>query len=208
MIPNYSILKNGSIKQDVITSIQKYDGKYIQDRYNSYGELGMQMAFLRLGYLFGSIGKINSLLDVGYGNGDFLKAARQIIPQVYGSDISGYPIPEGCDFVQDFVNKEVDVLTFFDSLEHFEDLNWLKNVKAKYILVSLPNCHYFSDEWFENWKHRRPDEHIWHFNRDSLANLMAENKYLEICSSNIEDSIRKPEFDYSNILTSIFKREK
>ena len=45
-----------------------------------------------------------------------------------------------------------------------EGLEFVKKLKCKYILISVPCCHYYSDDWFKNWKHRRPDEHIFHFN--------------------------------------------
>jgi hypothetical protein len=73
--------------------------------------------------------------------------------------------------------------------------------------VSLPNCHYFSDEWFETWKHRRPNEHLWHFNETSLINFMNEIGYSKVNICNIEDTIRKHSHDYSNILTGIFKKD-
>ena len=48
-----------------------------------------------------------------------------------------------------------------------------------------------NDEWFESWKHRKPDEHLWHFNRDSLNKFMERMGYVMISSTNIEDTIRK-----------------
>ena len=207
MIDNYEILPNGVIHQKTVNKLKEYDVDYVDERYNSYGEKGMQMAYLRLGYVVGAIcDTIHSILDVGYGNGDFLRACNGV-ENVYGNDISEYPLPDGVTFVEDILKDEYDVITFFDSLEHFEDISFVKDLKAKYIVVSLPMCHNTSDEWFENWKHRRPDEHLWHFNDQSLWNFMVECGYEYVNMFNVEDTIRKPSDNEINILTGVFKKK-
>jgi hypothetical protein len=208
MIENYKILKNGVIKQiNFVNKIQEYNSNYINDRYNQYGEKGPQMAGLRLGYLIGILGKLpKSLLDVGYGNGDFLKVCQQGIEKCYGNDVSGYPIPEGVTFVENIFDKHYDVITMFDVLEHFENINFIKDLSCNYFYVSLPWCHNFSDEWFFNWKHRRPDEHLWHFSLPSITKFFNEMGYELLTHSNIEDVIRKPIDENENILTCIFKK--
>jgi 2-polyprenyl-3-methyl-5-hydroxy-6-metoxy-1,4-benzoquinol methylase len=206
MLENYKKHNNGVIEQ--ITKIKfNYNKDYINNSYNTYGELGMRMAHQRLGYLIGSLGFIpESLLDIGYGNGDFLRVASSIIPLTYGNDISTYPIPENSIFINDPYNISVDVVTFFDVLEHFHDIYDIKLLNTKYILISVPNCHYFSDNWFEDWKHRRPEQHFWHFNKESLINFMDEIGYDVINTTNIEDTIRDNKMDYDNILTGVFKK--
>ena len=206
MLENYKKHNNGVIEQ--ITKIKfNYNKDYINNSYNTYGELGMRMAHQRLGYLIGSLGFIpESLLDIGYGNGDFLRVASSIIPLTYGNDISTYPIPENSIFIDDPYNISIDVVTFFDVLEHFHNIYDIKLLNAKYILISVPNCHYFSDNWFEDWKHRRPEQHFWHFNKESLINFMDEIGYDVINTTNIEDTIRDNKMDYDNILTGVFKK--
>lgn len=206
MLENYTKLPNGVIKQIQIKKKKQYDQDYIKTRYNTYKEKGMQMAFLRLGYLISSINKIpESVLDVGYGNGDFLKACSTIIKNCYGNDISGYQIPDGCTFVEDIFSKKYEVITFYDVLEHFEDINFVKDLKTDYIVISVPWCHYISDNWFKNWKHRREDEHLYHFDHKSIVNFFKENNFELINLTNVEDSIRKNESEESNILTCVFK---
>ncbi len=206
MIEGYIELPNGIIKQENPTPID-YNVSYVEQRYNTYGALGMQMAFLRLGYLFGVIDETpKSILDVGYGNGDFLKACSRIIPNCYGNDISGYPIPEKCEFIDDITENEYDVISLFDVLEHFTDISFVKELKCKFIIISVPNCHNDNDTWFYEWKHRRPHEHIFHFNPKSLCNFMEECGFEVIEGSNVEDAIRTPVCSKSNILTMIFKK--
>ena len=209
MLKNYEQLPNGVIHQKkIIKKLPDYNKKYVDERYNSYGEKGMQMAYLRLGYMLGVLGKygIHSVLDVGYGNGDFLKACLDYNLECYGNDISEYPLPDGVKFVKDIMKKEYDVVCFFDSLEHFENIDFVKNLKAEFVFISLPYCHYQSDEWFKNWKHRRPDEHLWHFNFHSLKEYMQEQGYELERISNFEDTIRKPTNSDINILSGIFKK--
>lgn len=207
MLENYSKNEDGVVYQIDKTHIE-YDKTYISDRYRKYGELPTYMGYLRLGYIVGSINKIpNSILDVGYGDGSFLKVCSSIVNNCYGYDISTFPIPTGCIHVDSIMNDYYDVITFFDSLEHFENIEFVKDLKCKYTCISVPYCSYPNDEWFRNWKHRRPNEHLWHFDEKSLPSFMNRMGYKLISSSNIEDSIRKNEGEKVNILTCIFEKK-
>ena len=207
MLENYEKLSNGVIKQ-ICYSPFSYNESYVKTRYDSYNELTNYMSYLRYGFIVGSINRDpKSILDVGYGNGSFLKVCSKTVPKCYGYDVSDYPIPESC-FKIDTLTLPVDVITFFDSLEHFDDISIVNSLKCNYICISVPECHYISDEWFMNWKHRRPDEHLWHFNLESLNNFMNECGFSLVTYSNIEDIIRTPSSEYSNILTAIFKNKK
>lgn len=208
MLDNYEILPNGVIHQKkIVNKLPDYDKKYVDDRYNSYGEKGMQMAYLRLGYLMGGINSsISSILDVGYGNGDFMKAAKSLISEVHGFDVSNYPVPDNCTKVDNMFTNEYDVVCFFDSLEHFEKIDFVKDLKTEFIYISLPFCHNISDKWFKDWKHRREDEHLWHFNDKSLVTFMKEQGYECLILSNVEDNIRGLLNGKANILTGIFQK--
>lgn len=205
MLEGYSKTPEGVVYQVDPKPID-YNLEYIEyyeqlDR--AYGE----MSYLRLGNLIGSIGKIpHSVLDVGYGDGSFLRACKKIVPECYGYDISTYPVPEGCVEVDGLTTRHYDAITFFDSLEHFRDISFVKELNCNYVCVSVPFCHYKSDEWFENWKHRKPDEHLWHFNKESLTSFMSIMGFKLMTSSNIEDTIRKNKPSEENILTCIFEK--
>ena len=59
-----------------------------------------------------------------------------------------------------------------------------------------------------NWKHRKPNEHLFHFDENSLKNFMNSCGYKLIEISNIEDEVRtRYDKDLPNILTGIFKNE-
>lgn len=217
MLGNYKIINTGAIKQIKVTPIV-YDKKYIQDRYDSYGVKCDFMSYLRYGFIIGKIGrKPDNVLDVGYGNGSFLKICQEGGIQTFGTDISNYELKYGkfLDF-DDCLKMRWDLVTFFDSLEHFEDISFLNKLNTNYICISVPNCYYnvikkmkgekCADEYFKNWKHRRENEHIWHFDIKSLDKTMELYDYELVDFNHIEDIIRKPTTNYPNILTAIFKK--
>lgn len=204
MLENYAKDRNGIVYQ-IERQPFRYDESYIN---RAYGRAPVvEMSHLRLGYVLGAIGAIpDSVLDVGYGRGDFLLACKKIIPNIYGFDVPpAYPV-EGVTLVESMYERDFDLVTFFDALEHFQDVYEIAKLRAKHVCISLPWCHYFSDEWFAGWKHRKPDEHLWHFNEESLPRFMEELGYdcLNLC--NVEDTIRKPDGSWKNILSGVFRR--
>ena len=207
MLENYSKDELGVIHQ-----INKkpfiYDTEYVEVRYKTIPAIVSYMSYLRLGYIYNSIPRFTSLLDVGFGSGDFLKAVQNYTLNVSGYDVFyNENLPEGASRIASLVDNYYDIITFFDSLEHFDSLDFVKQLQCNYIVVSVPWCHYLNDDWFENWKHRRPDEHLHHFNHDSLINFMKFSGYKIITYSDVEDIIRKPTDNLPNILTAIFKKE-
>jgi len=165
------------------------------------------MSHLRLGYIIGALGRRpTSICDVGYGNGAFLKACHTAIPERYGFDVTDYPIPSGVQFASNWLDLEVDVLTFFDVLEHFKDPYVLRHCRAKSVVISLPWCHYESDAWFDQWKHRRPNEHLWHFDVAGMTNFAHACGFVVTQVSDMEDIIRRPEGANPNILTVLLTR--
>jgi hypothetical protein len=206
MIKNYYRDEYGVIHQSNITEKVTYDNNYIETRYLTYKEKCVNMSYLRLGYIVGTLGYIpQSILDVGYGSGDFLNVCKNIIPSCYGNDVTNILLPENVTFVDDVFNSYYEVITFFDVLEHFKDISIIKNLQCRYIVISVPWCHYFSDEWFETWKHRRPNEHLHHFDKKSLIDFFTSCGYSCINSSCVEDTIRKDGIE--NILTCTFKNK-
>lgn len=203
---NYEILPNGVIRQKTVHKIA-YDHKY-SSQYDQYGEKGKHLSFLRLGVLIGALGHVpQSLVDVGYGNGEFLRACKTIIPKLYGCDISPYPVPEGCEKIE-FHDISANVACFFDSLEHFDDIYAIKSIRTDYIFISVPWCHFCSEEWFLNWYHRKENEHLFHFNDKALVAFFKECEYECVYLGCYEDAIRKnPALQgKSNILSGLFKR--
>ena len=75
----------------------------------------------------------------------------------------------------------------------------LKDLNCNYICISLPWCHYFDDDWFDNWKHRKPDEHLWHFDEKSLQKFMTRMGYETINICNLEDVTRQNNQSYQKL---------
>jgi hypothetical protein len=187
-----------------------YDKNYVQT-YDTpdYVMKNEILQALRWGFVVGSFGGTpTTVLDFGYGNGAFLKSLpSQVLAMGY--DISGVDIP-GIRIVDELVSA--DVYTFWDALEHVPDLNFVSNLKCKIICISLPWCHFTIGgmQWFSKWKHRKPNEHLHHFDRFSLSNFMSSCGWEEIAYCNIEDRVRvnshAPHWA-SNILTMSFRRK-
>lgn len=209
----YRVDERGAIHQEGAFKSQHYSPEYVVKRYDAIPETVRQMSFLRAGYIIGNLGFPKSLLDVGYGNGDFLAVWRLWRPQavdLWGMDVSGYPLPEGCRKInmgELRPDRSWDVVTFFDSLEHIPGLDFLGRLNARHIVVTVPWCHgELGLEWFQGWKHRRPGEHLHHFSPLTLMRTMQAYGFGSMVYSSIEDAIRVPVDDRPNTFTAIFKK--
>lgn len=224
MLPGYhKDPETGVICQSLLfPEIKKpaYSKQYIENSYEKYGAKVDELSYMRLGFLLSQIPKPHecNLLDFGYGNGGFLKAAARIFKQTYGYDINGYDIPDKIERnIQIVLNESTifenkfDVITFFDSLEHIPDaLTLIDHLKTTFIMISVPSCNFGdNDEWFASWKHRRPNEHLYHFDMCSLIMFMQEKGYVCVSGiSNFEDTIRVSPDNKPNIITGIFRKLK
>jgi len=207
MLDNYTKTVDGVIKQISFTPYV-YDEAYTEDRYINQPTSDI-MSYLRLGFIVGSIGHVpKSLMDVGYGSGNFLQTCKGFINELYGNDVPpAYKLPEDIQFVNNITQQHVEVVTFFDSLEHFPDIEFVKDLNCRFVVISLPWCYNGNDdEWFKSWKHRREDEHLYHFDKDSLTTFMDRQGYTLLNYSNIEDKIRVDKNLTPNILTACFEK--
>jgi hypothetical protein len=187
----------------------KYDNDYaaIYDRpeYTQQSEL---LQAMRLGFACAAHGREPvSLTDCGYGNGAFMKFAKQYVPYVYGVDVTGVHV-DGCYILPELVKS--DILCFWDCLEHIADLSFLSDLPHETIVISLPYCHFHTEglKWFETeYKHLKCDEHIHHFTPWSLKNLMDKHGWREVARSGHEDIVRKSAHGLQNIISMAFKRK-
>lgn len=203
MLDGYRKHSNG-----VIEKIDKTHIEYTEDYTSNYDVYPSTLSFSRLGYLISKLGQIpSSLLDVGYGNGDFLNQAKKVIAKCFGYDVANTNTPLGCEKVFD-LKDYYEIICFFDSLEHFEDIDFVSDLNCKYIYISVPSCNFGEDdEWFEKWKHRKPSEHIWHFDETSLITFMKSKGFTLVDElSNFEDVIRVDKRYSPNIITGLFKK--
>ena len=193
----------GALKSVSRKITARYDHAYVA-RYENYPQA--ELSAIRAKLVMKYAGDFATICDVGFGTGAFLAEIRRAKPTatLHGFDVSPYPAPDFVTVDPDWQKKAWDVVTFFDSLEHFAKL---PKVNAKCVVVSVPWYHYIlGNKWFDSWKHRRPGEHLWHFNSDSLARVFERQGMRKIYCGNPEDKIRKSESKMQNILTMIFSR--
>lgn len=190
-----------------------YDKDYVASRYDKYGIKTKGMSALRAGYILSNIIQLPAgaeVCDVGYGNGAFLTAMMAMGYKGFGIDVSDVPVPTGARRCHHgALTFPWDLLTFFDSLEHMPDISFLENLTAKIVVVTAPYCHWDNpdDPDFLNWKHRRPGEHLHHFNPSSLDRIFIK-KYRLVATSSIEDAIRGllDQQDANNTFTTIYSK--
>jgi hypothetical protein len=195
----------GHIWESELKVTKSYDRQYMKERYDVYPTTEA-MSFLRLG-LIKSLTSSGLLLDVGYGNGSFVRLAEKAGFEAYGNDVHG--VDYGVKEVELTDDRYWDVITFFDSLEHFSDLSKIKPLcrRADYVVVSFPTR---PNSFPENkdWKHYRPGEHLHYFCRKSLWHTVAGKRVggLKVFATTIlEDVIRGGGKDgQSNITTVVF----
>jgi hypothetical protein len=204
----------GVVHQDPPEITQVYDQAYVEKRYDTLPDHGRQMSFLRIGYLLGTLRNFQTVLDVGYGNGDFLATLhlwKAWHVECWGLDVSGYPLPDGCRAAsrEDLCGKSWDLVTFFDSFEHVAELGFISQMKARNIAITVPFCHVESMglDWFRTWKHRRPGEHLHHFSKTSLVRFLFSQGYQVMAWQALEDGIRQPANGQENTFTAIFQRQ-
>lgn len=181
---------------------QDYAAIYDSKKYTISNDL---LQALRFGFVIGAHGRMpGSLMDVGYGNGAFLKFASKKIPYTMGHDVTGVAL-NGSYKMPEMV--KADVYTFWDVLEHFPSCNFLHDLQCDTICISLPFCHFHTQglKWMETWHHLKPDEHIRHFNPSSLKFFMASYGWRDVARSWHEDIVRVGK-DNPNILSMAFKR--
>jgi hypothetical protein len=188
----------GALRQRELVSTCEYGGGYL-DRWRQFEAASRELSARRAQLLHALAPAAYTILDYGCGLGHFVSAARQIGFDAWGFDIGGVEPEANC----------WDAVTFFDSLEHLTDpADTIKTLSPRIVFISLPECHKPGDpEWFLSWKHRKPGEHLWHWNRWGLDNFMELLNYQPVMHCWFEDEFR-PRYDPAlpNILTACYRR--
>lgn len=144
----------------------KYGQEYF-DRFAAMGKtpFGIALNSLRVGLIARYLILDEHLVDIGIGDGAFMRAR--------GGRTDGYDInPIARELLEksgsfyDVRLNSIESASFFDSLEHIENhLDILRKIKH-YCFVSIP---VFRDRaHILRSKHFRPTEHYWYFTRAGL----------------------------------------
>lgn len=214
MIENYRVDEFGVIHQIDFAPIT-YDETYIS-YYQAKSDRTIKLGYQRLGWILGILERIpRSVLEIGYGTGTFIEAAQIAgVPRCAGCDIAHYPLPDHVEFLDwpEALRQNWDLVAMFDVLEHIPDLSFLTHLKANFLAVAVPYCRWRElgdegDQWFRNWRMLLPNEHLHHFDPDSLVSLLASHGYEMVTINSFEDGIRlRPGESGPNIVSGFFKK--
>ena len=187
-----------------------YKEEYLQN-YKEIKNKTLEMSHLRMKFIYQNCESVNSLLDFGSGTGELLQVASETVGETYSYDIFDKTFDHSETLSEDQIySKQFDVVTFYDSLEHtISPSSIIEKIKSRFIIISLPWCHIKTQgiPWFMSWKHRKYNEHLHHYDLNSLVSMMSFYGYDLLEVSNCEDKIRTP-YDKTlpNILTCAFKK--
>src|SRR5439155_13073043 len=189
-----------------------YDETYIS-YYHAKSDRTIKLGYQRLGWILGLLDRIpKSVLEIGYGTGTFIEAAQITgVLHCAGCDIAAYPLPEGVAFLDwsAALEPEWDLVAMFDVLEHVPDLTFLSRLKTNYLALAVPYCRWreLGDEWFRNWRMLLPNEHLHHFDPDSLVRFLASYGFEKVTFNTFEDGIRLRLGETGpNILSGFFRK--
>lgn len=156
---------------------ESYQGNAIATAANA-GRIAMLQRHLPAG---------SSILDVGAGSGEFLRAAR-----VAGFDPRGFDvIPSAAHALilaelWDDDPQGYDAVTMWDSIEHMEDpATWLARVRqGAALFVSLPI--FTGLDFIRQSKHYRPGEHLYYWTADGFVRWLGQYRFRLVEASNHE----------------------
>ncbi|QDT08380.1 hypothetical protein K239x_03180 [Planctomycetes bacterium K23_9] len=189
-----------------------YDQNYLS-YYEDLSDRTIKLGYQRMGWMLGMLDRIpDSILEIGYGTGSFIEAAQITgVADCCGCDIADYPLPDGVMFLkwEQSLARSWDVVAMFDVLEHVPDLGFLSQLQTQYLALAVPYCRWreLGDDWFRDWRMRLPDEHLHHFDDQSLPKMMERYGYECVNLNTFEDGIRlRPGETGPNILSGLFRR--
>ncbi|MDP2686887.1 MAG: class I SAM-dependent methyltransferase [Aequorivita sp.] len=156
---------------------------------------------------------VGTLLDIGAGTGDFLKVAKEKGWQVYGMEPNKNAMKlaseKGIELkstLNDFDGKQFDVITLWHVLEHIPNLNEtilkLSNLVKPNgtLIIAVPNFKSFDAKHYGKfWAAFDVPRHLWHFSKESIEKLFAENFKLHSIKPMIFDAF------YVSLLSEKYK---
>ena len=126
-----------------------------------------------------------TVLDYGCGPGAFNSMGPEEYTK-YNYDVNPY-----CGFTK-LENITYDAVTMWDSIEHIPNFyGVLKQLNPTWLFLSTPNLESVKTPIVE-WKHYRPHEHLYYFDRYSLSVILESLGY-EIKETNFDEGyLRDP----------------
>ena len=209
MLDNYYLDEFGVIHQKDWKP-KVYDEEYLS-YYEGLKERTIKLGYLRMGWVLGAIGSLpDRLLEIGYGMGTFLEAAvLSGISECFGADVTDYPTPDGARSISldAAIKQRWDLVGLFDVLEHIPDISFLSDLDTNYLAIAVPFCRWseLGDDWFRAWRMRLPDEHLHHFDIQSLTKTLQQYGFEAIDVNHYEDGLRLRDGETGpNIISGLF----
>lgn len=159
------------------------------DKYVGYAntEMGKAITAFRLEFVLKYAGSNVSVCDVGIGCGDFLDAMRRFVLRAVGYDVNDAALDwlaERRLYADPYISR-VDVMTFWDSLEHIPNFDLILQNCMQWAFISMPIYLDLHDDVLSS-KHYRKDEHFWYFTHIGLVETMYQLGFSFVASSNKE----------------------
>lgn len=158
--------------------------KYYSDSYYTYKYYGLlNKYFLWLRTI--KMPKKGSVLDIGCGDGSFLKALKEKGYECYGLETSSSGIKKakskGLTIYKDIkkIRRKFDVITLWHVLEHITTpISYLSQIKRllkkdSYLVIAIPNFDSIQSKIGRDaWFHLAPPLHIFHYTPKTIGALL------------------------------------
>lgn len=138
------------------------------------------------------------VVDVGIGGGRFVADAKR--DTVRGHDVNVRAISWLQSRGQLWDRCPIEVMTFWDSIEHIEDMAGILRLAENFVFISTPI--YPSEAAVRSSKHYKPGEHYWYFTRQGLTSLMQVYGFKLVAMNHMEEDLGR-----EGISTFVFKRD-
>jgi hypothetical protein len=145
------------------------------------------------------------LLDFGCATGEFCRKVADVY-DTHGYDVNtsytdAWRVDETTTYSTKLADRQFDVVTFFDSLEHVHDpLHLITYLNPGAVIVSIPMMDRRS--WV-NSKHLKPKEHLHYFTSRSLLQMFSIAGYVPVMFSQVESQLGR-----EKITTYAFRKRK
>lgn len=197
---SYSRDKYGFLKQD---NPQPFDYSLA---YKEKQSTNPRMSWLRLGWLSASIPYDRlckmSAVDIGSGNGNFVRESSNVFKEVKPYDVTG----ESIDDVE-LYGRHWDLVVLSDVLEHYDDIDKFWGLNFEWAMISFPETPNPDKFDLSRWRHFKPNEHIYLLTADRFLNWVVSHNCEVIAYSNFEDALRtRWDSSLPNISTFLIRR--
>lgn len=174
-----------------------YDKKYF-DKYKGYAqtEIGKSITKSRMEFVAKYFDGV--VVDIGIGCGQFVEARKNTL----GFDINPFGVEwlKSRNLFADPYKSPFPAATFWDSLEHIQNIQFLLENVREWVFVSIPI--FQSCEHVLRSKHFRKDEHCWYFTHKGFLAWMDTQGFSPITVERFEMDLGR-----EDIFTFAFKRK-